>query len=101
MEGAGEECMFLCAVIVQVWHWTWVLTRDFNAGRGGGCTLLHSEGGGGIIIITDLLFVPVHFLQALYIGIVTQRMTTAQRVCMMSVKYFYCFLPIKISHSNK
>ena len=23
MEGAGEECMFLCAVIVQVWHWTW------------------------------------------------------------------------------
>ena len=93
MEGAGEECMFLCAVIVQVWHWTWVLTRDFNAGRGGGCTLLHSEGGGGgVIIITDLLFVPVHFLQThCCMGIVTQRMTMAVRVhdeCEIFVLYF-------------
>ena len=54
------------------------LTRDFNAGRGGGCTLLHGEGGGGggVIIINDLLFVPVHFLQTLCC-IVTQRMRMA------------------------
>ena len=46
-----------------------------RAGRWLHTALLHSEGGGGcVIIITDLLFVPVHFLPTLRcMGIVTQR----------------------------